>query len=356
MTAAPAGPTASNGPVYGRTYDEGRLAEVAALRETVATLPARLADGVWRPEWRRVLFAGIGASSAALASPLYALRAAGVDAWRTDCSDYPAAAGRPDVVVALSQSGRSRETADLVTRFRRAGVPTLAVTNADDSPLREAAGAALTLGAQPDSRVSTVGFVVTYAAIAMLAEVAASGSVDGAVDGRWRELPDLIEESVARNGEVLGEFAAGPLARGSADIVAAAPQLTTAEAVALLLREGPLVPSAAYGTRAYLHGPMDCASEHTSHVVVGGARELSLARQLTQKPTGVLAVTDGSAPVPAGVRPVTVPARLTAPQRALVEVCVLQELVAATAAVRGNPVDEVAFAREDTKIAALAEL
>lgn len=234
------------------------------------------------------------------------------------------------------------------------------MTNADDSPLREAAGAALTLGAQPDSRVSTVGFVVTYAAVAMLAEVAASdaasGSVDGAVDGRWRELPDLIEESVARNAEVLGEFAAGPLARGSADIVAAAPQLTTAEAVALLLREGPLVPSAAYGTRAYLHGPMDCASEHTSHVVVGGARELALARQLTQKPTGVLAVTDGSAPVPAGVRPVTVPAHLTAPQRALVEVCVLQELVAATAAVRGNPVDEVAFAREDTKIAALAEL
>ncbi|MCA1223543.1 SIS domain-containing protein [Streptomyces sp. 8L] len=350
MTAAD--PVPSHGPVYGRTYDEGRAAETAALRDLAASLPARLTGGVWRPEWRRVLFAGIGASCAALASPLYALRAAGVDASRSDCSDYPAAAGRPDVVVALSQSGRSRETADLVTRFRRAGVPTLAVTNADESPLRDAAGAALTLGAQPDSRVSTTGFVVTYAALGMLADVAAHG----AVDERWRELPDLIEESVARNAAVLADFAAGPLARGSADVVASAPQLTTAEAVALLLREGPLVPSAAYGTRAYLHGPMDCASEDTSHLVVGGARELGLARQLLEKPTGVLTVTDGSEPVPRGAAAVTVPGRLTAPQRALVEVCVLQELVAATAAVRGNPVDEVAFAREDTKIAALAEL
>ncbi|MEW2547034.1 SIS domain-containing protein [Streptomyces sp. NPDC047002] len=340
------------GPVYGRTYDEGRAAEAAALRAAVADLPARLADGLWRPGWRRVLFAGIGASCAALASPVYALRASGVDAARTDCSDYPAAAGRPDVVVALSQSGRSRETADLVTRFREAGVDTLAVTNAEESPLGEAADAALTLGGQPDSRVSTVGFTVTYAALGMLADVVATG----AVDDRWRRLPDLMEECAAGNAAALAGFAAGPLARGSADVVASAPQLTTAEAVALLLREGPLVPSAAYGTRGYLHGPMDCASEHTSHVVVGGEREIGLARQLTQKPTGVLAVTEGDAPVPPGVAAVTVPSGLTSVQRALVEVRVLQDLVAETAAVRGNPVDEVAFTREDTKIAALAEL
>nr|WP_202511689.1 SIS domain-containing protein [Streptomyces sp. SID3343] len=336
--------------VYGYGYDEGRAVELAALREVVAEFPKR--PDLWRPGRRRILLAGIGASHAALASPLYALRADGVDASRSDCSDYPVAVGAPDVVVALSQSGRSRETADLVRRFRVDGVDTLAVTNARESPLREAAAATLTLGGYPDSRVSTVGFVVTYASLGMLADVMATGRVDE----RWAELPDLIEESVARNGAVLADFAAGPLTSGPVDVVASAPQLTTAEAVALLFREGPLVPSTAYGTRAYLHGPMDCASAETSHVVVGGTRELALARQLLEKPTAVLTVTDGTEEAPVGAVSVTVPAGLTAPQRALVEVCVLQTLVAQTAEARGNPVDEVAFSRHDTKIAALAEL
>ncbi|MGW9213281.1 SIS domain-containing protein [Embleya sp. NPDC055664] len=340
----------SAAPMYGYGYEEGRRAEVAALREVVAAMPGR--THLWPAGRPRVLLAGIGASHAALASPLYALRAAGLDVARTDCSDHPVAIGDVELVVALSQSGRSRETADLVTRYRAAGVDTLAVTNAETGPLREAAGAALTLGGFPDSRVSTVGFVVTYAALGMLADEAATGRID---DG-WRRLPDLIEEAVSANDAVLADFAAGALASGSVDVVASAAQQTTAEAVALLLREGPLVPATAYGTRSYLHGPMDSAGADTAHPVIGDARELALARQLLEKPTAVLTVTDGTGVVPPGAVSVTVPTGLTGPQRALVEVCVLQALVSHTAATRGNPVDEIAFTREDTKIAALAEL
>ncbi|GAA3733446.1 SIS domain-containing protein [Streptomyces tremellae] len=292
---------------------------------------------------------------------------------RTDCSDYPAATGRPDVVVALSQSGRSRETADLVTRFREAGVPTLAVTNAEESPLGEAAEAALTLGGQPDSRtagqpdsrtagqpdsrVSTVGFTVTCAALGMLADVVATG----AVDDRWRRLPDLMEECAADNAAALAGFAACPLAR-----LPARPRLGGRGGVgAAAHHRGGGRPAAARGparaVRRLRHPrlparPMDCASEHTGHVVVGGEREFGLARQLTQKPTGVFAVTEGGAPVPPGVAAVTVPVGLTSVRSALVEVRVLQDLVAEAAAARGNPVDEVAFTREDTKISAPAEL
>ncbi|OON82716.1 SIS domain-containing protein [Streptomyces tsukubensis] len=337
-------------PVYGYSYEQGRAAQLTALREVIDHLPARLEE--WRPRWRRVLLAGIGASNAALASPAHALRAAGIDAARTDCSDYPLAAGSPDAVLALSQSGRSRETADLVARFGAAGVPTVALTNAAWSPLRETAATTVSVGDYPDSRVSTVGFVVTYAALGMLADVLA----DGHVDPGWARVPHAVEETLADSAEPLAKFAAGPLAEGSVDIVASAPQLTTAEAVALLFREGPLVPASAYGTRTYLHGPMDVASPNTSHVLVGGSRELALAEQLLQQPTSVLTVTDGTEPVPVGVTPVTVPTGLTPPQRALVEVCVLQELVARTARARGNPVDDTAFTRQDTKIGALTEL
>ncbi|MFI6346110.1 SIS domain-containing protein [Streptomyces sp. NPDC050560] len=333
-------------------FDEGLSAELTALREVVTDLPGRL-TGVWRPQWRHVLLAGIGASCAALATPQYVLRSCGLAAFRTDCSDFPSAEGTsPDVVLALSQSGRSRETAELMTAFRDRGVPTLALTNADTSPLGEAVDTAVTLGGHPDSRVSTVGFVVTFAALSMLTDAATTGSVDGG----WVRLPDLITEALAAAAPALDAFASGPLATGPVDVVAAAPQLTTAEAVALLFREGPLVPSAGHGTRTYLHGYMDSAGPRTGHILIGADREARLARQLVERGAGVLAVAEAATEFPPGVHRVSVPPGLTAPQRALVEVCVLQRLVAAVAGVRGNPVDEVAFRREDTKIDALREL
>ncbi|MFE9247962.1 SIS domain-containing protein [Streptomyces sp. NPDC007088] len=340
----------SGAPVYAYSFAEGRAAQLPALREVVARMPGILEE--WRPAGSRVLLAGIGASGAALASPLHALRAAGVDAERTDCSDQPRPAGGPDVVLALSQSGRSRETTDVVTRFRAAGVPTAALTNAASSPLRDAADTTVSVGDYPDSRVSTVGFVVTYAALGMLTDLITTGDVHGG----WAHVAEAVEETLDAEAERLASFAAGPLARGVVDVVASAPQLTTAEAVALLFREGPLVPASAYGTRTYLHGPMDVASPGTSHLVIGGAREAALAAQLTQKPTAVLTVMERTVTPPPGVVAVRVPEGLTPPQRALVEVCVLQDLVARVADARREPVDEVAFAREDTKIAALAEL
>lgn len=334
-------------------FEDGRRAQLGHLRDVLSTLPDQLAAGVWQPSWRRLLLAGIGASHAALASPLYQLRAGGLEAFRTDCSDFADLSGhRPDVVVALSQSGRSRETTDLVSRFTTAGVSTLSVTNSAASPLRDVSDRSVCCGDYQDSRVSTVGFVVTAAALGLICDIAATGRPDE----RWLDLPEVIERTADRATDTLRAFAAGPLATGSVDVVAHARHLSTAEAVALLFREGPLVPSAAYGTRGYLHGPMDCAGNDTSHLVIGGARELSLARQLTEKRVGVLAVTDGSEPIPPGVRHITVPADLTPAQRAVLEVCVLQELVSAVAAARGASIDEVAFTREDTKIAAVADL
>ncbi|MFE7114106.1 SIS domain-containing protein [Streptomyces sp. NPDC057654] len=337
-------------PTYGYTFAEGRAAQLPALRELAARLPERLER--WRPSWRRILLAGIGASHAALATPLHDLRASGIEAARTDCSDYPITTTGYDAVLALSQSGRSRETTDLVARFSAAGVATVALTNAEHSPLREAAGTTVSAGDYPDSRVSTVGFVVTFAALGMLTDVLTGGRVHGG----WARVPEAVEKALAAEADRLADFAAGPLRHGTLDVVASAPQLTTAEAAALLFREGPLVPATAYGTRTYLHGPMDVASATTSHIVIGGGREAALAAQLLQKPTAVLAVTDESVPLPPGAVPLRIPAAFTPAQRALIEVCVLQDLVARVAESRDESVDKVAFAREDTKIGALAEL
>ncbi|WP_020500367.1 SIS domain-containing protein [Sciscionella marina] len=327
-------------------YQDGRADQLAALAELTRTLPQRLARReLPRPE-SRVLLAGIGASHAALASPLYHLRAGGIDAMRTDCSDFPATAPVPALVLAVSQSGRSAETTELITRLGAAGAHTLAITNAEQSPLREAARDCLALGARRDSRVSTVGFVLTYAALAMLTELLTTG----AVDARWTGLADRIAHAVTEATPTIAEFGTAIADAGSVDVVAAAESLSTCEETALLLREGPLVPAAAYGTRGYLHGPADSASTRTAHLLIGGDRELRLAGQLASAGTRVLTVTE-SAAEPNGGWAVQVPTGLTAPQRALAEICVLQELVSVLAHERGVPIDDPVFRQDDTKIA-----
>lgn len=333
-------------------FVEGCRRELDALRHLAADGPELLA-GVWQERWGRVILAGIGASHAALASPLAELRAAGIDASRSDCSDLPrVSTRRPDVLIAVSQSGRSRETADVVRRFAEADVSTLAITNSETSPLRTAADATVTLGGAADSRVSTVGFVTTFTALGMLVDLATTGRVDAG----WSTLAEVIEAAVVDAQETIQEFAGRHLASGGIDVVATNSQLTTAEAVALLFREGPLIPSTAFGTRGYLHGPMDIAGGAVSHLVIGGGREAQLAEQLLEQTEAVLLLTDGSVSVPDRASLLTVPAGLTASQRALVETCVLQELVAASSEVRGNPVDETVFTRQDTKIDAVGEL
>lgn len=326
-------------------YEEGRARQLDALGATVERMQGSPDpfDGVGE-----IALVGIGASFAALATPLHVLRAAGRAVWRSDCSDLPVVSDpRPGALIALSQGGRSVETNAVVERFTAAGVRTLAITNANESPLAAAAADAIRLGGGADSRVSTVGFVTTYTAVAMLAERSA-GITPGI---GWDVLPEIIERALAEAAPVLRAFADEKLAHGSVDVVAAADQLTAAEASALLLREGPLVPSAAYGTRAYLHGPMDAAGEGVAHVVIGGARERQLVEQLEERASATLFLAEalhlrGDAPFE-----VAVPAGLTDGQRALVTVCLLQQLVSETARVRGNAVDEAVFVRQDTKLA-----
>lgn len=325
-------------------YEDGRARQGDALRATVERVVQTTAslDGA-----REIALIGIGASFAALATPLHTLRQAGIKVWRSDCSDLPVFPhDAPERVVAVSQGGRSVETHDVVSRFTDAGALTLAITNAEESPLADAATETLTLGGAVDSRVSTVGFFTTYTALTMLAE-AAAGIVPTTA---WASLTIVIQDAVAAAAPTLRAFSAEQLGSGAVDVVASADQLTVAEAIALLLREGPLVPASAYGTRAYLHGPMDAAGHCVAHVVIGAARERQLADQLEERAAATLFLAEEEDLRRGHAYEVAVPGGLTAGQRALVSVAILQQLVAETAAVRGNPVDDAVFVRQDTKL------
>jgi glucosamine--fructose-6-phosphate aminotransferase (isomerizing) len=327
-------------------FEEGRTEQLRALRRLD---PAMFGDVVRAHPRLRLLLLGIGASHAALATPLWELRNAGVAAFRSTCADLPGRLdGIADLAIIVSQGGRSREPVEVAGRLAAGRVPTFALTNASDSPLRRASDSGVAVGDFPDSRVSTVGFVTTFAALGMITDLVTAGRVDE----RWQHLPDLIPHLVDRASPVLRDFAARFLPRGSIDLVASSQQSTAGEAVGLLFREGPLVPAAAYDTRSYLHGPMDCAGSDVSHIVIGGRREMELAHQLRERTEAILVVTTADEPSPDGVARVEVPGDLTPSQRALVEVCVLQQLVAETARARGNAIDDAVFVRVDTKLGA----
>ena len=336
------------------SFEDGLAAQRAGLQTSVATVRDWLSDGgAEHLRGRSLLFAGIGASHAAAATPAYALREGGVRTYRSSCADVPDdGADLADVYVGISQSGRSRETLQAlltVPRERR-----VAVVNHAGSPLEEQAGTVLSVGDLDDSRMSSIGFTATVAALGMLGDYL----THGAVDAGWERVAALAEDAVTEHDATLRAFAARIAGAGTVDLAAAAPDLTAAEQGALLFREGPSLPSTAMDTRSYLHGPMDCAGPSTSHVLLGREREALLAGQLSEKGVPVLLIVDiaddtpldfGTTADTSGISVLRLPA-LPPAQRVGVQVALLQQLVLHTARALGRNVEDRAFTRYDTKV------
>jgi len=340
----------SSSPSVPPTFAEGFVSQMRFLPEAEAAVSEWLkSGGADLLRHRTLLLAGIGASYAVLGTPVYELRSGGVSAVRTDCSDMPEnTPSLADAYIVVSQSGRSRETSQLV--LDNPAAHTLAITNAVDSPLRAVARDALSVGGFPDSRVSTIGFSATLVALGMLAE-----ELGGVVaETSWASLPSMIEGVLDGAENALVDFAGAVAAAAEIDVVATASQITSAEQGALLFREGPLVPSTAMGTRAYLHGPMDCAGRSTSHLLFGGAREGLLAEQLAQQKAPILLVTDTDVTAPASI--IRMPRGLTSSQRSLLEVILAQRLVTLVGEISGVSVDSTVFTRLDTKVDSAAEV
>ncbi len=295
---------------------------------------------------RRLLFIGIGASRAVLASTIYQLRAKGVDAQRSDGDDLPD--GSPmiaDWYIGVSQSGRSPEVVRAIRqqpdRQRR-----ISIVNQPGSPLEQACGIPINLGALIDSGMSSVALMATAVVLGMLSDALTGTDNDAA----WQRLPSHLTTLASRLRPQVAHFAARLKHVGCVDLVARAGSLTAAEQGALFLREGPKVPAMASATRNYLHGMTDAVG-NTAHVIIGGARESLLARQLAEFAVPILLVTDNQDDHPPGVDVVAIPL-LPAGPRTLVEILVMELLALELAAVWGSDIDAGVMGRIDTKLAA----
>jgi len=264
----------------------------------------------------------------------------------------PAQLGRPrppeegDLIVALSQSGRSVETLEALRRLDPASV--LLLSADAGSPAARAAGGVVDLGVPEDCEVRVVGFSATVVALELLAawrsgrldQAGPVGSALGALDERARAFGLAAWD---RFGDAF-----------ALDVVASERFVGVAGEGALLLREGARVPSAAYETHQYLHGPLEAAGPRCGVVLLGGERERELACDLGQDgvPVALVDLASGASD-DSGVddSPVLSLAGLDGLVRTLGATAALQHLTGAFAAARGLKPGEFRRPQRDTKVA-----
>lgn len=240
---------------------------VDALQARARGVAEQLADE------HRLTFMGIGASYAALGAPVAALRTRGIDAVRANPAELDGVE-ISHTLVALSQSGRSRETVEIL---RRAGGRKVAVVNITDSPLAEDADLVLSMGDLPDSLASSIGFSSTAIAVSLLAE----GLTDGVSEG-WASIPQRQAAFAASVASSVADLAPVVAEAGAIDIVAPIDFAGAAEVSALLLREVARVPAAPFEARQYLHGQMESTRDDTLHILIGGSDSAWIEAELVR--------------------------------------------------------------------------
>ncbi len=163
---------------------------------------------------------------------------------------------RDTILITTSQSGRSPDILSFQAEAKRAGVPTVAITNNEDSPLARDADLCLPLLAGPELSVAATKTFIASAVMAA-ALIGASG-VDRAFGEALAHLPeDLASAAGLHWSEV---EAVVPSAR-SLYVLGRGPSLPMAQEAALKLKETSGLHAEAYSAAEVMHGPMELVEE-----------------------------------------------------------------------------------------------
>jgi len=277
-------------------YLDGVLAQPDNLWRSASAVQAELAGATGVAARAalgtgRIAALGIGASAAAATGFAAALRAAGRAAVAVNPAELSDAvpAGLAEGYVAISQSGRSRETVEVLAAIepgRRIGV-----TNDPGAPLATVVDTVLPLACDEDTRVSTLSYTATVQALGLLVD---------ALAGRPSPWPPVLAQFATTVLGVDVAPVAGALASvSSVDVVGAGMRMASAGAAALLLREAAHLPATALATREYLHGHLEAAGPGRGALIFGAGRELALAADLASYGCVVVLVTDAAGGLPA---------------------------------------------------------
>ncbi len=157
------------------------------------------------------------------------------------------------LVVGISQSGKSPDIVGVLAEGRRQGCPTLAITNAPDSPLAQAADYVLDIQAGPEKAVAaTKTYTAELVAIAMLA-----AAVNGA-EQLWNELkriPGWIAETLKQD-ETMTQISQRYRYMQQCVVLGRGFNYATVFEWALKLKELTYVEAEPYSSADFQHGPI----------------------------------------------------------------------------------------------------
>jgi glutamine---fructose-6-phosphate transaminase (isomerizing) len=159
---------------------------------------------------------------------------------------------RDTLLLTISQSGQSPDILAFQAEAKRAGIPTLAVTNMEDSPLAREADLCLPLSAGPERSVAATKTFIASAAMAA-ALVAACGD-DREFAGAVEVLPEGLSHALAIRWSEVEDVL---IPATSAYVLGRGPSLPMAQESALKLKETSGLHAEAYSAAEVIHGPME---------------------------------------------------------------------------------------------------
>ena len=185
------------------------------------------------------------------------------------CLGIPVAAAAPNIatvygermrlkdqlLLTISQSGRSDDLAEFASMAKAAGALTVAIVNDTDSPLADACHIALPMAAGPElSIAATKSFI---AALAVLLRLTAAWTGDEALGAAIDRLPDRLAAAV----ELDWGSAVGVVAQANSLItIGRGPTLAIAREAALKLKETSNLHAEAFSSAEFQHGPVALVS------------------------------------------------------------------------------------------------
>ena len=160
------------------------------------------------------------------------------------------------LLLAISQSGRSFDLVELAKSARSSGALTAAIVNDTSGPLAGTCEFILPMGAGPESSVAATKTFI--AALSALLRLVGGWNGDHALKAATEKLPErlaaagLLDWTAALNS--LGGMSSITLGRG--------PTLAIAREAALKLKETCNLPTEAFSGAEFLHGPVALAAPH----------------------------------------------------------------------------------------------
>jgi glucosamine--fructose-6-phosphate aminotransferase (isomerizing) len=173
------------------------------------------------------------------------------------------------LAIGLSQSGRTPEIIDVLAAMRRQGARTIAIVNDDDSPLRDAADAAIDIGAGVEEAVpATKSFTATLLAVALVADALGPAPWP---DGALQNLPAQVD-LILRDAPAVDPVARAFDGCDHLLVTARGLLLVAALETALKIRETSAVLAEAMSSADLRHGPIAAVGAGHPVVAITGAQ------------------------------------------------------------------------------------